>query len=332
MAFDCKVNPIIITEPKQQQQKESTSSPSRYLLAAIIQPESSTLGSGNAKLASALLNNSEWIDLALALYCLDGEHLPIDKRPTIDQALLDKADYLQNLLKMRLGVHVSSSKVPELLHDHWCWHLQYDKSDHMAAVMVFLGHVKTDLSCLTAFDCLLSDHTNFRLVDDEIYEDGVYGYYDKIRHEWRRFGMTAGRKHWMRGMDHYGNARLKSAASRKSSFYMAYPSIAVPEDERPAARQGFFEENLEHRIALGVPIPLDNRESRDMSFKLIELFNFKTQDLENFKTINKDLSPSEQLRRAAHYMGECAYGLCLDRDQNLSSNPGWEQALKYYGA
>ncbi|CAB9530943.1 hypothetical protein SEMRO_3122_G344220.1 [Seminavis robusta] len=331
LAFECKANPIIITEPKKQQ-KESTSSEPRYVLAAILRPESSSLGSGNAKLASALLDNSEWRGLALAIYCLDGEHLPVDKRPIIDQALLDRADYLQKLLKMRLAVHVSSSKVPELLHDHWCWHLQHDKAGHTAAVMVFLGHVKTDLHCLNAFDCLLSDHTNFRLVDDEIYEDGVYGYYDKIRHEWRRFGMTAGRKHWMRGMDHYGNARLKSAASRNSSFYMAYPSIEVPEDERPAARQGFFEENLEHRIALGVPIPLDGRESRDMSFKLIELYGFNSQDIDNFSTINRDLCVYGQLRRAAHYMAECAYGLCLARDQNLSSNPGWEQALKYYGA
>ena len=38
----------------------------------------------------------------------------------------------------------------------------------------------------------------------------------------------------------------------------------------------------------------------------------------------------DKQRPALHYMGELAYALCLAPSDNLSSNPGWEQALKQY--
>ena len=94
------------------------------------------------------------------------------------------------------------------------------------------------------------------------------------------------------------------------------------------ARKGFFE-NLEQRIALGYGLKQPVSDLVQI-FQLSDREKKKIQSL-HFTMKGKDApSMDDKYRRAIHYLWETAYGLCLSSSYNISSNPGWEQALKQY--
>ena len=69
---------------------------------------------------------------------------------------------------------------------------------------------------------------------------------------------------------------------------------------------------------------------------MLEVFEFTEQDNNdteklNFRMQNRSPSLADKQRRSIYYMLEMTYGLLLSPNNNISSNPGWEQALRQYG-
>jgi hypothetical protein len=70
---------------------------------------------------------------------------------------------------------------------------------------------------------------------------------------------------------------------------------------------------------------------------VVGIFDFNQGDNNNISKMNfrmKDQATptlADKQRRAVHYMVEMEYGLCLAPCDNISTNPGWEQALQQYG-
>lgn len=115
----------------------------------------------------------------------------------------------------------------------------------------------------------------------------------------------------------------------QSRFYSSYPSREANGSSSNGARRGWHD-NLQQHAALGFPLAKTVEP-------LVELFELSEADNNNINTINFRKagggSPTlfDRQRRAIHYLCECCYGLCLAPSDNISSNPGWEQALGYYG-
>ena len=143
-----------------------------------------------------------------------------------------------------------------------------------------------------------------------------------------RAGMVAGRNIAARGSEHRKGSMLSTASATDSKFYNSYPSRAAGPKATNAARKGWHD-NLQQRVALGYPL------GKSVS-DLVELFGLTEADNNNINKLNFRVKEGavpkleDKQRRALHYMGELAYGLCLAPSDNISSNPGWEQALKQY--
>jgi hypothetical protein len=299
------------------------------LAATQIQSQPLAFSSNEYERASSLLMNKAWREKVLLEHRLNAENA----LTVFEQSTLDRANYLQDRLCIRLAKHVKT-KLPENedLHDHWCFHLTASKLGHMAALMVMFQHVKDDLVCLDDNQCLLSSPEGlpqrFRLARAQP-EDGVYLYYDTNARKWVRGGMVAARPFVERGSEHKKGSMLTTADSKKSKFYRSYPSKAAAGASQSGIRKGYFE-NLKHYIALGYPV----KKSVD---GLVDIFGFSEADNNNINTMNPRMKGGakptleDKQRRAVHYLGELAYALCLSPHDNISSNPGWEQALRYYG-
>ena len=69
--------------------------------------------------------------------------------------------------------------------------------------------------------------------------------------------------------------------------------------------------------------------------KIVDLFEweeFETKHLANLKSVgdNGDSLVAKQYRHIC-YLCELIYGVCIDLDGNISSNPGCEWQLGYFG-
>jgi hypothetical protein len=155
-------------------------------------------------------------------------------------------------------------------------------------------------------------------------EDGAYLYYDTNKEVWIHAGMVASRAFIEPGNEHF---KCSKKPNTSSDFYSSYPSRDGP-TAKCKARKGYFE-NLEQQIALGYGLQQPVSDLVQI-FQLSDREKKKIQSL-HFTMKGKDApSMDDKYRRAIHYLCEMAYGLCLSSSYNISSNPGWEQALKQY--
>jgi hypothetical protein len=319
LAYDCRDKRVILLEPASPITTEDQPAP-RHLGATVLKAGATTI---NAKLASALLCDCDWVTSLLSTFRLNAENIN-----PVNNALMGKADNLQNQLARRLA-YLVSSRVPDNKQDHWCFQFTLAKLGFMSATMVIFNHVKEDIESKSDKDCLLAKPNSFRLVTELLVEDGAYLYYDDNDCKWIRAGMVAGRKFWERGLEHKKGSILKTVQDQQSRFYSSYPSREANGSSSNGARRGWHD-NLQQYAALGFPLAKTVEP-------LVELFELSEADNNNINTINFRKagggSPTlfDRQRRAIHYLCECCYGLCLAPSDNISSNPGWEQDLGYYG-
>ena len=137
--------------------------------------------------------------------------------------------------------------------------------------------------------------------------------------------MVAGRAIEQQGDEHLEGSK---SANPASAFHSDCPSKTI---NRPGmkSQKGHFE-NLEQRIAIGIPIG-------HSVAGLLELLEVTERDNKNINQANPRMKDgvkptlADKQRWALHYMMECLYQLCLAPADNISSNPGWEQFLRFYG-
>ncbi|CAB9530584.1 expressed unknown protein [Seminavis robusta] len=331
MADDCKAKPILLQKPKQiaasNSQQEQLSQ--RHLGATIVRSSQSRFAASRSILASSLMQMESFRSLAQNIFGLDV---------TTDHAMQVQADHLQGMLATRLDWLVNESqRVKAHNKSNWCWSFQAKRLGYMSALFTMAGMVVNDLHCFGAADCLLADPSQFELVTLGIRKDGAYYYWDSNRREWVRAGMVASvddRDMHSRHLEHEKGSKLQAPEHWKSEFYTSYPFKG---DKDPSSfscgRRGFFE-SLQQYVGLGVALPPQSDSFHTnlatQTRVLAQMFNITFAETQNIKKMNKKLTPVENQRRAIHYMLECACGLLLSPSSNISSNPGWEQALKQY--
>lgn len=108
-AHKCRSDHVVLMMPTESQRVQPTS---RHIGAPVI--EFGGFQSNTFVLASVQLRNESWRKLTIEAYRLDAENAITN----LDQATLDRADHLQQLLVNRLHTHVNE-KVPEKLRKHW---------------------------------------------------------------------------------------------------------------------------------------------------------------------------------------------------------------------
>ena len=191
--------------------------------------------------------------------------------------------------------------------------------------MVLLDHMEHDLAPLNNTHCLLKSPASFRKVLMEAQEDGVYGFWDANKCIWIRIGMVAGRPIVEREKEHKKCAIKQTTDSK---FYRSYPSKEADKVYH-AGRMGFFE-SLECYSALALPLHKSINQL-DSAFALDDCLKSHVNKL-NFKAPQGTVQTGEyKLWGFLHYSGELAYGLCLASGDNVSTNPGMEPVIGYYG-
>ena len=155
--------------------------------------------------------------------------------------------------------------------------------------------------------------------------DGNYIVLDAKRGVFIRSGCAeiGMRRRWV---EHVASSKMKSISNQKSVLYMSYPH----EDTRgvnvsKSMCKGKFNQ-LVQMVGVGF--------LRDKTNILCELFG---PDLKTREHITKLCGTgnrndfSDKWYRHLCYCFECTYALLIDQRANISSNPGFEWQLQYYG-
>ena len=213
---------------------------------------------------------------------------------------------------------------------HWVWNSLRKQMKTIVTIMIVNKHVcdKDELKFKTENECLLSHRIHFNSSDSESLEydpDGSYIVYDKNREVFIRAGAAIMGiiKRWR---EHVSASMLTNDASRKSVLYKSYPNSRCTEDDLPLVkRKGEFEQ-LEQLIG----ISFDRRKME----KIVSLFEWNDEELfelNKLKGLNpKDTIIDKQYRHIC-YLTESVYALAISNSMNISSNPGFEWQLRYYG-
>ena len=240
--------------------------------------------------------------------------------------MYNQVDLLQKALMQRLASHVLS-RCPSLdSNKEWPFHFAAENMARLAAIMVFQGYVKDDISCLGAGKTLLKQggaDFHHALTTRCKSREGAYLYYDTNDGVFIRSGKVSGRGFLARHLEHKKAAR----EGVSSNFYRRYPSKelvhTIPNTTNRCCR-GFFE-NLTMYVGLSI-----NPRQRGIDDLLSSIFLFSCDVLERIKKlkfgVRGDTSlPQEMKKRHMFgYLAELAYDLCICSSDNISNSPGFE--------
>ena len=118
---------------------------------------------------------------------------------------------------------------------------------------------------------------------------------------------------------------LKSESNKLSKFYASYPNINCTNKNRPPEKivKGKFQQ-----IVQLMGIGFDKRKMSD----ILNLFEWSNEEEEFINGLSMS-GGHQNNKKYKHlcYLCELAYGICISPENNISSNPGCEWQLKYYG-
>ena len=112
-----------------------------------------------------------------------------------------------------------------------------------------------------------------------------------------------------------------------SVLYKSYPSVNCIETNLPSMnnRKGTFQQ-LEQLMGIGF--------ERIHIEKIVGLFDWDDEEnyeISNLKGVNTRDTLTEKKYRHICYLTESVYALAISEMFNISSNPGFEWQLRYYG-
>jgi hypothetical protein len=216
------------------------------------------------------------------------------------------------------------------LGQHWVWDSFSKKLVQLAAMMILSKHVRSleGLKNYRFGECILEDISFFSLVTGDLADlDGSYGVADGGRQFLMiRFGAAeVGMSNRWRG--HEKASKLETAQDRKSRFYTRYPhKDFVVRNDPSHLRIGLFQ-NLQQFVGIG--FKRDNKEN------IVNLFDWdkgEVQELEKLTAASESRNTLvDKKYRHIVYLSELLYAVSLDLKDNISSNPGCEWQLKYFG-
>ena len=201
----------------------------------------------------------------------------------------------------------------------------------ISCIMILNNHIvaQTELACRSTKESVLSDADNFSSCNNlptanDI--DGSYLVYDNKRKTFIRSGAAAVgmKKRWK---EHSSASLLKNHHERTNKFYCAYPSTTnvIGHSQVMIYKKGNFEQ-LEQFIGVGF--------KKELMEYIVNWFNWSEYEVEQLGLLagvgGMD-SIEEKKYRHLCYLFENAYALSLNQDNNISTNPGFEWQLGYYG-
>ena len=213
---------------------------------------------------------------------------------------------------------------------HWVWNSFSNKIHKISALMILSSHVISyeDLKLRKSNKCLLLNRDCFKCYKNLYHDndiDGNYIVYDKNRQVYIRSGMVAAGllRRWK---EHVSASMLYTHVHRSSKLYTAYPNSMCDESilRNVDGIKGNFQQ-LEPLSGMGF-----NRAKKDEINALFHWSKSEELELEILSGSGKH-QPRGQTYRHLCYIFETAYGLALDPRRNISSNPGCEWQLRFYG-
>jgi hypothetical protein len=271
---------------------------------------------------SALLSNQRWIDLIFELF---------NVRRTVQNPFANicgeetksKADLLVKILRGRLQKLMDKRNVHPDRRGHWAIKLANKNLSLVAAYMVFLDHVKEDLSRLDESKSLLTPCINrfSKLQSCNEEEKGSYLYYDTNNHEFIRSGKVSAKGFGERHREHLREARKE--AIPESKFYLSYPTRENVRAKSTSTR-GVFEQ-LTLYIAAGFDSKCSLAANIDKSFEEGGVMIMNATDKAN---INESMKQSPDSLNKFHaflsYQMELGYDLAIAPSCNVSGSFGFE--------
>ena len=133
------------------------------------------------------------------------------------------------------------------------------------------------------------------------------------------------KKRWKQ---HVLASMLINEANRRSLLYVSYLNSKCAEINLPSAkrqRRGEFEQ-LEQLFEITF-------YQRKMD-KIVSLFKWDDEELfelDKLKGVNTNDTITDKQYRHVCYLTESVYALAINSTMNISSNPGYEWQLRYYG-
>lgn len=331
VAFDLRAKPVILKEISLVEAVSDTR-PARAV------PERHSMYARGDYSHMRFTVTIEFIELVKTSFDPFGVTVLSQGDATVDlEQVQASSNLLHDILQERLTNHITW-KCKKNLQDHWVWHFTRQNMGRVAAIMVLMQHVKTDLEPATwdADACLLRDPRNnnaFLLVENEIKVlEGCYLIYDGVgclRFIRSGKAVNPGRTLWVRFHGTGGHLQCAKAPDLKrldSNFYRSYPSKEAPSFVE-GTRRGFFED-LQLYCALG--FDRSNAESlkplveTQQAAKSIFLWEPDTiERLQNLAMAGATTLQDKQLGTVG-YLTETPYELALSPGDNVSQSSGYE--------
>ena len=236
--------------------------------------------------------------------------------------------------KKYIMVRIPTDRVDLMPGKHWVWSSFASKLKKIAAIMILSYHITDYDNSMTRSDeeDPLSKEIMFTSVDKMIKNslcsdfDGNYLCLDSRRALIIRSG-TANSGMKRRWKEHVSSSMLNNEKDKRSKFYLPYPNKNCIEENLPSKEltKGNFQQ-IEQLMGIGFI-------KRNMS-RIINLFDWETNEEEKLNTLSmnsKAMTMNDRKYRHLCYLFELAYGICIAPKYNISSNPGCEWQLRYYG-
>ena len=157
---------------------------------------------------------------------------------------------------------------------------------------------------------------------------GCYLYWDKERKVFIRSG-KATRDFEHRHKEHKAGSLLKNSRDLQSKFYASYPSAAVIDKvDEPL---GVFESLT---MYCGIGFEMGNSNSTDKICQEKGGYLHWSKEILDYLSKKRSLNAA-QLKTVkvemVSYLFELCYDLCLGKQDNISSSPGFEKFLGQFG-
>jgi hypothetical protein len=275
-------------------------------------------------LPSELLSNDEWLHCMCQLFDVELLVSPV----LVSEDLKEKGNYLVKLLQGRLKSFPKRRIASEAKRQHWAIKLAYKNLSVVAAYMVLVGHVKSDLSCIDETMALLTPNINSFLLSSSFpQQEGAYLYFDSNLGAFVRSGKVTGRGFLVRHDEHEKKSRERNASS---NFYFLYPSREIL-SQITRRKQGVFQSLVQY-IAAGFNPHSTEALAVDKNYQSGGIMILDDDDVENIKSSMKQ-QPHVIKKFHAYlaYLVELTYDLAIQPSMNVSGNPGFESFIGVFG-
>ena len=212
------------------------------------------------------------------------------------------------------------------VHRHWNFEAFTRNLLKYSAIIILSGHAPDfdSLKCCTAEDSLFQPLGAFSIANGILENlDGNYLIGDIKRWKLIRSG-AAEMGFKKRFKQHEVCSKLLRNEDRSSKFYLSYPHKDCLNKNQ--YRKGTFQDNLRQYVGVGF--------SRSKAREIVSLFDWTDKDKKELSHLSaaggRTHLQDKQYRHLCYHF-ELIYGLGIKYEDNISSNPGCEWQLRYYG-